>query len=119
MKENVINKLDDNFKNELYKFLEKNPQFKEKLSLKIENNEIVVDKNESPTSLFGTMGCVDGNEVVTYKINNNLYVESFKRMWDRIRFYTNAQIKHVDNNIKNPNLYIETNKEDVYGIQLQ
>ena len=114
LKEKVINNLDDNFKNELYKFLEEKPQFKEKLSLKIENNEIKVDKNESPTSLFGTMGCVDGNEVVTYKINNNLYVESFKRMWDRIRFYTNAQIKHVDDNIKNPNLYIETNNVSIY-----
>ena len=60
------------------------------------------------------MGCVDGNEVITYKINNNLYVESFKRMWDRIRFYTNAQIKHVDDNIKNPNLYIETNNVSIY-----
>ena len=35
-------------------------------------------------------------------------------MWDRIRFYTNAQIKHVDNNIKNPNLYIETNNVSIY-----
>ena len=61
LKENVVNKLDKDFKQELIKFLKKNPQFKEKLSLKIENDELVVDKNEAPTSIFGTMGCRTAN----------------------------------------------------------
>ena len=30
------------------------------------------------------MGCVDGQEIITYKFKNNLYVESFERMWGRI-----------------------------------
>lgn len=30
------------------------------------------------------MGCVDGQEVITYKYNNNLYIESFERMWERL-----------------------------------
>lgn len=33
------------------------------------------------------MGCVDGQEIVTYKFNGTLYVESFKRMWDRLTDY--------------------------------
>ena len=32
-----------------------------------------------------TMGCVDKDEVVTYKFKEVLYVESFKRMWNRIQ----------------------------------
>ena len=30
------------------------------------------------------MGCVDGQEIITYKFKDNLYVESFERMWGRI-----------------------------------
>lgn len=30
------------------------------------------------------MGCVDGQEIITYKYNKNLYVESFERMWNRL-----------------------------------
>ena len=34
--------------------------------------------------VISPMGCVDGQEVVTYKIDGTLYVESFERMWNRI-----------------------------------
>lgn len=30
------------------------------------------------------MGCVDGQEIITYKINDKLYVEAFERMWNRL-----------------------------------
>ena len=30
------------------------------------------------------MGCVQGDEIVTYKVNDTLYVESFKRFWNRM-----------------------------------
>ena len=30
------------------------------------------------------MGCVDGQEIITYKYNGSLYVEAFQRMWDRL-----------------------------------
>ena len=33
---------------------------------------------------FPNMGCVDGKELTTYKIKDNLYVESFERMWRRL-----------------------------------
>lgn len=33
---------------------------------------------------LATMGCVDGIEMITYKIKDNLYVENFERAWNRI-----------------------------------
>lgn len=35
-------------------------------------------------SIIYPMGCVDGQEIITYKINDKLYVESFERMWNRL-----------------------------------
>lgn len=35
-------------------------------------------------NVFGCMGCVEGEEIITYQYNGLLYVESFKRMWNRI-----------------------------------
>lgn len=116
LKENVVNKLDEDFKQELIKFLKKNPQFKEKLSLKIENNKLVVDKNEAPTSIFGTMGCVDGQEVITYKVNGQLRVNSFERMWneiDHIMSYNHASGKSED-----PNLYFDFEKEPKLNVKI-
>lgn len=34
--------------------------------------------------VYPCMGCVDGNEVITYKLFGLLYMESFKRMWQRL-----------------------------------
>lgn len=34
--------------------------------------------------VYPPMGCVHKNEVITYKYNNELFVESFERMWNRI-----------------------------------
>lgn len=34
-------------------------------------------------NVFGPMGCVDGQEIVNYKYKNNVYLESFERMWFR------------------------------------
>lgn len=33
---------------------------------------------------MATMGCVDGQEVITYKLNGVLYVEAFERAWKRV-----------------------------------
>lgn len=35
-------------------------------------------------NVYPCMGCVEGREVVTYKINDVLYVESFEKMWNRL-----------------------------------
>lgn len=60
-----------------------------------------------PDTRKATMGCVDGNEVVTYKYNNKLYVESIERMWNRISDYYPIQAK---GNSK----YINTNNAQIY-----
>ena len=61
--------------------------------------------------VYTCMGCVDGKEVVTYTYNNNLYVESFERMWNRLsdRF----EIKHQYSD-SNPNLYMDLNDVEIY-----
>lgn len=116
LKENVVNKLDKDFKQELIKFLKKNPQFKEKLSLKIENNDLVVDKNEAPTSIFGTMGCVDGQEVITYKVNGQLRVNSFEKMWNEIDHIMSYD--HASGNSEDPNLYFDFEKEPKLNVKI-
>lgn len=71
------------------------------------------DENNIDT-FFSTMGCVDGNEIITYKFNDNLYVESFKRMWTRLSDY--FEIKQQisgDNN----NLYIDVDGVQIYDTQ--
>lgn len=35
-------------------------------------------------NVFSPMGCVDGDEVVSYKWMGHLYTESFSRMWNRL-----------------------------------
>lgn len=37
-----------------------------------------------PDTAIATMGCVDGDEVITYKLDNMLYVESFQRMYGNV-----------------------------------
>ena len=56
------------------------------------------------------MGCADGNEIITYKFEGNLYVESFKRMWDRLskRFTTKEQIP------EQPHLYMDLTGVEIY-----
>ena len=60
---------------------------------------------------YPCMGCVDGKEIITYKYMNNLYVESFERMWDRLS--DNFEIKHQYSE-DNPNLYIDLSGVEIY-----
>lgn len=53
------------------------------------------------------MGCVDGREVVTYKLNGKLYVESIRRMFNRISGKT------LNINEIKETMYIDTSKYDV------
>lgn len=68
------------------------------------------DRND-PKTYFSTMGCVEGNEVVTYKLNDNLYVESFKRMWNRLSDYFVIEQQMYGNN---DNLYMNVNHVQIY-----
>ncbi len=71
--------------------------------------EYKVDKNGNG-NCFPCMGCVQGDEIITYTLNEKLYVESFKRMWQRMSdcFETKKQ-----NNI-NDNLYIDVSNVKIY-----
>ena len=43
----------------------------------------ICDAYDNDTEM-ATMGCVDGQEVITYKLDDVLYVEAFERAWKRV-----------------------------------
>lgn len=59
------------------------------------------------------MGCVDGQEVVTYKFKNKLYVEAFERMWYRLADY--FEVKHQSEN--SPHLYMDLCEVEIYDTE--
>lgn len=71
------------------------------------------DRND-PKTYFSTMGCVEGNEIITYKFKNNLYVESFKRMWRRLSDYFSSKQQI---NGSNENLYLDVNDVKIYDTE--
>ena len=78
-----------------------NPTF---MNIDADFNKEYYDKGYMPA----TMGCVDGKEVITYKIGDLLYVESFERMWKRI-----SQLGIVKTQSDEVSQYIETNNENI------
>ena len=62
-----------------------------------------IDKNGNG-NVYPCMGCVDGEEIITYRYKNNLYVESFKRMWNRLSDNFKIQGQYSE---YNPNVYME------------
>lgn len=71
------------------------------------------DRND-PKTFFSTMGCVEGNEIITYKFKNNLYVESFKRMWGRLSDYFISK-QQIDGSSEN--LYLDVNDVKIYDTE--
>ena len=70
---------------------------------------------------YACMGCVDGKEVITYKYNNNVYTESFERMWDRLSKYFDISLQpnNKDFVMKTPGVMIYDQKEgfvENYGV---
>lgn len=63
--------------------------------------------------VISPMGCVDGNETITYKYNNKLYVESFKRMWNRLGDSFEAKQQHE----RLPHLYMDLNGIEIYDTE--
>ena len=57
--------------------------------------------------------CVDGKEIITYKFNNKLYVESFERMWNRLSdtFEPTTQIEGQ------PHLYMDLHNVEIYDTE--
>lgn len=73
------------------------------------------ESSDDPSTDFSTMGCVDGKEIVTYKIFDKLYVESFETMWDRMS--SSFEVMHQYNE-DNPNLYIDLENVYIYDTKL-
>ena len=62
--------------------------------------------------IVSPMGCVNGSEIVTYKYQGNLYVESFERMWNRLS--DNFEVKHQVNSI---HLYMDLTGIEIYDTE--
>ena len=66
--------------------------------------------------VYPPMGCVDGKEVIDYKVNGTRYVESFERAWSRLQMIFGASLQPDGKNlIINPkDTYIWDNVKDEY-----
>ena len=64
--------------------------------------------------VISPMGCVDGKEIITYRMNNQLYVESFERMWNRLT--DTFEIKHQYGK-DDPNLYMDLENVEIYDTE--
>lgn len=63
--------------------------------------------------VYTCMGCVDGQEIITYKFNNMLFVEAFERMWYRLADH--FEIKHQTEN--SPHLYMDLKDIEIYDTE--
>lgn len=63
--------------------------------------------------VISPMGCVDGKEIITYKFNGNLFVESFERMWNRLT--DNFEVKHQTKD--SIHLYMDLENVSIYDTE--
>lgn len=61
-------------------------------------------------NVFSCMGCVEGAEVITYKLFGNLIVESFEKMWARLSMY----FKYKEQTKKSKNLFMDLEGVEIY-----
>lgn len=66
---------------------------------------------DNPDTFMSTMGCVEGNEIITYKFKGVLYVESFKRMWNRLADYYNKKRQMCQ---ERENLYLDVDEVEIF-----
>lgn len=52
--------------------------------LSLSGEGYVAEMYQKYGKVISPMGCVDGKELVTYKVNGKLFVETFEEMWNRI-----------------------------------
>lgn len=75
--------------------------------LSLDGDTTVAEMYHKYGEIIAPMGCVDGAEVVTYKIDDRLYVEGIERMWKRLSsIYKVKEQKKGD-----PHLYLDTDNE--------
>ena len=58
----------------------------------------ICDAYDNDTEM-ATMGCVDGQEVITYKLDGVLYVEAFERAWNKVVQKYGMPIQHGPNSM--------------------
>lgn len=75
--------------------------------------ESKIDKNGNG-NVYPCMGCVDGDEVITYKFKGKLYIESFKRMWNRLSDNFEVKGQYVE---YNPNVYMDLKDVEIYDTE--
>ena len=113
LKRKVLSTLPIETKQKLIEIFKEHPEYAEKINLFVNDYGILsVSDKVQPTEEGGTMGCVDGSEVITYKLNGNLYVESFEHFWKRVCTETPFEIKRQSD--KNSNLYIDLENVQIY-----
>lgn len=113
LKRKVLSNLSLETKQKLIEIFKEHPEYAEKINLFVNEYGILsVSDKVQPTEEGGTMGCLDGSEVITYKLNGNLYVESFERFWKRVCTETPFEIKRQSD--KNLNLYIDLKNVQIY-----
>lgn len=69
-------------------------------------------KEQYNGEVFPCMGCVDGQEIITYTYKDKMYVESFKRAWERLS--EDFLIEPQYNIIGNPNVCMKLNNVKIY-----
>lgn len=74
--------------------------------------EYKVDKNGNG-NVYPCMGCVDGQEIISYTHRGVLFTESFERMWNRLTDY--FEIKEQTAN--SPNLYMSVDNVKIYDMK--
>lgn len=74
-------------------------------------------KEGVPESEVGYMGCVAGDEVIVYKVNNDLYIDEFKTAYERVSkvgtVCKNGQSEYVDTQSSNICVYDSIHKDFV------
>lgn len=60
--------------------------------------------------VFPPMGCVDGQEVIVYKYNDEVFVESFERCWNRLSRYFKVKYQAKDSE----NVYMDLENVKIY-----
>lgn len=81
--------------------------------LSLTGNGYVPEMYKKYGRVVSPMGCVDGKEIITYKYNNILYVESFERMWKRLSDYFEPKYQ-IDGQ---QHLYMDLENVDIYDTE--
>lgn len=79
--------------------------------LSLEPGSYVGDTYQKYGEVISPMGCADGKEVITYKLDGSLLVESFERMWRRI---TKRYVDRGQKSDNDANRVVDLRNSDVY-----